>query len=353
MATIEKRVTQDNKLTYRAKVRLKGFPVQTASFDRLTDAKRWAQQTEAAIREGRYFKASAAKKYTVANLLDRYISDVLVRKPKSIATQKPQLIWWKQELGSYLLCDLTPSIIVQTRDKLAKSTTSRNKQLSSSTVNRYMAALSHAISVAVKEWGWLDDSPMTKIAKFKEPRGRVRYLSDEERDRLLQACRESANPYLYCIVVMAISTGARKMELLRLKWKDVDFKRQIIILHETKNDERRSLPLVEYALELLKQHSDKYQLNKNDYVFPSKNGLLPMDIRTPWETVLKKAELEDFRFHDLRHCAASYLAMNGASTHEIAKVLGHKTLSMVKRYSHLSDSHTAEIVARMNNKIFG
>jgi len=78
-----------------------------------------------------------------------------------------------------------------------------------------------------------------------------------------------------------------------------------------------------------------------------------MDIRTPWETVLRNAELEDFRFHDLRHCAASYLTMNGASTHEIAEVLGHKTLSMVKRYSHLSDSHTAEIVAKMNNKIFG
>jgi integrase len=88
-------------------------------------------------------------------------------------------------------------------------------------------------------------------------------------------------------------------------------------------------------------------------VFPSKNFKDPIDIRTPWETAIKRAKVSDFRFHDLRHSAASYLAMNGASLAEIAEILGHKTLQMVKRYSHLSESHTSKVVAAMNEKLFG
>jgi integrase len=163
------------------------------------------------------------------------------------------------------------------------------------TINRYLAALSHVFTIAVKEWGWLEHNPMLKVSKMKEPRGRVRFLSDEERHRLLQAAKESDNPYLYLIIVLCLSTGARKMEILSLRWKDVDLSRGMIILHETKNNERRSLPLTGFALELMKSHSKIRQLTTN-LVFPSKNLKKPMDIRQPWETVLKKAEITDFRF---------------------------------------------------------
>jgi len=109
---------------------------------------------------------------------------------------------------------------------------------------RYLAALSHAFSIAIREWGWTDDSPLRKVGKPKEPRGRVRFLDDRERECLLEACRASGSPLLYPIVVLAIATGMRRGELLHLRWDQVDFTRNIITLHETKNGERRAIPLV-------------------------------------------------------------------------------------------------------------
>ncbi|MDW9176985.1 site-specific integrase [Legionella pneumophila] len=352
MASIEKRISKDGKTSYRVKVRLKGFPVQNATFDRLTDARKWAQQTESAIRDGRHFKTTEAKKRTLEELIDRYVTDILPTKPKNSKNTLLHLNWWKEELGKYSLADITPALIAQKRDKLSSETTSRNKLRSPSTVVRYMAALSHSLTIAVKEWGWLDDSPMRKVTKPKEPRGRVRFLSDDERTRLLNECKKSDSQYLYIAVVLALSTGARRMELMGLKWADIDFNRQSIILHETKNGERRALPLTGRAFDLIKNLSKIRHVSCN-LVFPGKNLNAPVDLRTPFENALKRAEIEDFRWHDLRHSCASYLAMNGASLAEIAEILGHKTLQMVKRYAHLSDAHTSKVVARMNEKIFG
>jgi integrase len=142
------------------------------------------------------------------------------------------------------------------------------------------------------------------------------------------------------------------MEVVGLRWQDIDLTRQVIILHETKNGERRVLPLSGLALELLIQRSHVRQLY-TDFIFPAHNLKTPMDIRAPWDRAITHANLKDFRFHDLRHSAASYLAMNGATLSEIADILGHKTLQMVKRYAHLSEAHTATVVAKMNERIFG
>lgn len=352
MATIEKRTNNKQEITYRVKIRLKGQPIQTATFERITDARRWVQQTEAAMREGRYFKTSEAKKHTLNEAVDRYIKTVLPHKPRSQYPQTLQLKWWKEVIGYHALADVTPALIAEQREKLAVGITARNKLRTSATVNRYLAALSHVFTVAVKEWGWLESNPLQKVTKLKEPRGRVRFLSDEERQRVLELCKKSESPWLYLIVVLALSTGARRMEILGLHWDDVDLNRGVITLHQTKNGERRVLPITGFVLTLLKEHSKVRSLNTN-LVFPGKNLLTPVDIRSPWETVLKKAEITDFRFHDLRHSAASYLAMNGASMAEIAEILGHKTLQMVKRYAHLSEAHTAKVVSKMNEKIFG
>jgi integrase len=354
MASIEPRVSKDGKVSYRAKVRRKGFPLQSATFERKTDANKWIQDTESAIRNNRHFKTSEAKRHTLAEVIDRYVRDVLPTKPKNARDQLRQFEWWKSEIGKYALADVTPALIVQYRDKLANGITTRGKRRSPSTVNRYLAALSVALTTAVKEWGWLDDNPMRKVTKPREPRGRVRYLSDEERDRLLKACKESANPYLYPVVVLGISTGMRQGEIMGLTWDVVDFAKKRVILHETKNGERRSVPLAKHALELLKELSKVRRIDSK-LLFPAKDKAAqkPMDLRTPWETAMKKAELKDFRFHDLRHTTASYLAMNGASSAEIMAVLGHKTPQMAKRYTHLSDSHTANVVESMNSKIFG
>ncbi len=346
MANIEERTAQDGTKTYRVKVRLKGFPTQTGTFQRRTDAKKWAQATEAAMREGRHFKTVEAKKHTLTEMIDRYLRDVLPTKsPSAQVNQRKHLTWWREHIGVMSLADVTPAVIVESRGALAKDH-------APATVVRYMAALSHAFTVAIKEWGWLDDSPMRRVTKPKEPRGRVRFLSDEERERLLDACLTSDNPYIYPAVVLALSTGARKMEILTLQWRDVDFQRQVITLHKTKNGERRVLPLTGHAWELVQQRAKVLRID-SPFVFPSRNGQKAFDIRRAWESARQQANIPDFRFHDLRHSAASYLAMDGASLAEIAEILGHKTLAMVKRYAHLSEAHTAGVVARMNKKIFG
>jgi len=380
MANIEKRRSKDGTLSYRAKVRLRGYEEQSATFERLTDAKKWAAATESAIREGRHFKTSKAKQHTLGELIDRYKREVLPKKPKSAKDQGRQLNWWTAVLGHKTLADVTPALLAEARDKLAsgmlkdgsmtvEATDPVTKKLvrrpveprENATVVRYLAALSHAFSVAVREWDWLDTSPLRKVTKPKQPRGRVRFLSDEERDALLEACKVSRNADLYTAVVLALSTGARQMEIMGLRWKQVDLQRGTITLHETKNNEIRSLPLVGKALELMRERAKVRQID-TDLVFPGKPHrklgdmgpptYRPVDLRTPFETAMRRAKVADFRWHDLRHSFASYLAMSGATLAEIAEALGHKTLAMVKRYSHLSQGHMTRVVERMNQRIF-
>ena len=352
MATIEKRKNNKGELKFRAKVRLRGFPPQTATFDRLTDAKKWIQDTESDIRQGKYFKYAESSKHTFAELIERYFDEVLKFKSNSTDNQKHYLKWWNSKLGSYRLSDVTSALITEYRNKLIGEENRFGRKIGISTANRYTTALGHVFTVAVNEWEWLESNPVRKIKKLSEPRGRVRFLDDKERKVLLGICEESENPYLYMIVIMALSTGARKNEILSLKWQDIDFRRGLITLHETKNDERRSLPLKGHAQKLLSAHAKVRNL-KCDYVFPSKSKCQPIDIRTAWENALIKAEIDNFRFHDLRHSAASYLAMNGATLAEIAEVLGHKTLQMVKRYAHMTEKHTSSVVEKMNKKVFG
>ncbi len=372
LANIERRVSQDGNVSFRAKVRLKGAVPVSATFERKTDAAKWAQQTEAAIREGRYFKNAEAKRHTLGDLVDRYTAEILPTKPKSAVDQTRQLAWWKGRIGHLVLADVTPAVLSQCKSELAsgmqgdgamsvavvnprtgKATKKAVPPRSPSTVLRYMAVMSHAFSVACKEWQWLDDSPMRNVSKPKEPRGRVRYLSNDERDALLKACAESRSEDLHVAVVLALSTGARLMELMSLRWPQVDLQRRVITLTETKNGEIRALALTGKALEMVSERAKLRRID-TDLLFPSKtNPKKPIDLHGPFSTALKHAGITDFRWHDLRHTAASWLAMNGASLAEIAEALGHKTLAMVKRYAHLSNAHTISVVESMNKKMLG
>lgn len=351
MATIEERKNDSGETSYRVKVRLRGHPVATATFKRKTDAKQWAQDTESQIRKGQYFKTSESKQHTVRELLERYRTEHLVHSGKGarhIEEQQRQLDWLSSDLGDYTLFDLAPSMITASRSRLLNKMV-RGSVLKPSTANRYLATLSHALSIGVREYGWLDDNPMRKISKLKEPRGRVRYLSDDERKALLQAAQKQQNQALYLLIVLAISTGARKNELLSLKWSAVDFKRGQMTFHETKNGDRRTVPLTGHAFELLQAWQAE---SKSMHVFRARTADKPMLVDKPFQVLVRSVGLDDFRFHDLRHSCASYLAMNGASLAEIAEVLGHKTLAMVKRYAHLSEAHTSKVVASMNARIF-
>lgn len=345
MATFTKRESR-GKIVWGVQIRRKGQRSISATFERLTDAKHWAARQEAAISEARAFPGSVVRRHTVAEVIDRYRATVLPHKrPKTVINQQKHLQWWREHIGHLRLIEVTPSIITAHRDLLARDH-------APATVKRYLAALSHAFTIAMREWQWMEENPCNRVSKPSEPRGRIRFLNDEERQRLLDVCKASPSRYLSLVVLIALSTGSRKGEILNLKWADVELSQGRIIFHNTKNSERRTVPLTGPALDHMRHHAKLRRID-TPLVFPNADGTKPLNPRRAWETALKQAAIQDFRFHDLRHSAASYLAMNGASLAEIAEVLGHKTLAMVKRYAHLSDTHTASVVARMNAKIFG
>ena len=359
MACIQKRTSKDGKtMSYRVQVRRKGCPTETATFHSLTRAREWAGNLEAAIREGRHFKASQSKKHTAAEMIARYVRDVLPRK-RDYDTQKRQLEWWTEAIGRLAIADVTPAVVAEQRDILEKGTAGHGGPRQPGTVNRYLAVLSHVFTVAAKEWYWLDlnEHPARSVSRLREPEGRIRFLSDDERGRLLAATKESKNPYLHTITVLALSTGMRRGEIMGLTWDKVDLDRGMATLEETKNQRRRHVPLTGHALDLVRDLKAKRNRVDTRLLFPSplKAGVKakPTNIENAWRAALKRAEIEDFRFHDLRHSAASYLAMSGATPPEIAAVLGHRTLQMVARYAHLSQDHTSGVVAKMNARIFG
>lgn len=362
MPTIQKRTSASGKVSYRVLIRLKGFPAQTATFPDDHLAKKWGTLTEAAIWEGRYFKSAAAKKHTLEDMVMRYLKSLETSNPRRLQDVAPMMAWWKQELGYCILADLDEAIISEALDRLATRQITRRgtkAPLSPARINRYYAALFRACSLAVDTWKWLEKHPMVGIERFAEPEGRVRWLEPAERAALLKATCESKNEILNTVVVLALSTGARKSEIMGLQWKDVDLENRVLVFLKTKNKRRRSVALAGQALEKV-QKLNAARLKHTiapagtDLVFPSPNDpAKPYDINTSYENAVKLAGLNDFHFHDLRHCAASYMAMNGATVSDIAAVLGHQTLSMAQRYSHLSPAHTRSVVISMNEKIFG
>lgn len=344
MASFEKRVNDDGSNSYRAKVRLRGYEPVTATFQRLTDAKTWAAQTETELKANRYF--GAAKRHTVAEVIDLYKSGGLTHL-KSRRSVEQRLDIWRERVGHLLLSDLSVSTIKKHKDELKALPKERGEgERTGADVNRTMAALSSALTFAVKELEWLEDNPMVRVRKFAETRGRVRYLTEEELPELLKACRESRNDDLLPAVLLALSTGARQAEVMGLRWKQIDLKAKTALLIDTKNGERRTLPIVGEAHDLLTARAKVRKID-DDRLFPagkrSKKPDAVADLRAPWEAALKAAKITDFHWHDLRHTCASYMAMSGVSQVEMAKLLGHKTLAMTMRYSHLSPQRTIEV----------
>lgn len=353
MATIEERTHNDGTQSYRVKIRRRGYPTISKTFARVTDAKRYIRKIESDIDAGKAIATPEATKRTLADAIDRYIKTELPRKPKSQQKLTMQLNWWKDQLGHLMLNQVTAPKIAECRDMLAEEFTVRGTKRSPATVNRYLAAISHMFTVAIKEWEWLEINPSNKVSKYKETRGRVRYLDESELNRLLTTCRNSNNQHLYPAVFLAIATGARRNEIMGLTYDDVDLKHRLITFRETKNNTIRSVPISDEAHQVL-LNLMKVQRLDTKLLFPSKMyPNQPIDLRKPWEKALREAKIDDFVWHSLRHTTASYLAMNGATTAEIAEILGHKTYEMTKRYSHLSKGHIADIMGKMNKKTLG
>jgi integrase len=362
MATIRKRLRTDGSISYQVQVRKKGCPPETASFDRLADARRWAASVETAIDDGRFFPRKEAARHTLANAIDRYKRDILYRKASStVPTVAARLEWWKDQIGDYSLDQVTPALIADCRDRLLREGPGdqsggrlalQGGGVSPTTGRHYLMALGHVFAVAVREWGWLKDSPMPKVDKPRMNPGRVRFLTQEELAALLEACRDSDCGYLYPAVILAITTGMRRGEELGLTWDQVDLERGWITLGTTKNKDRRGVPVVGAALEALRSLRKVRRID-TDLVFPSHDGEKSFDLRKPFARALHQAEIRDFRWHDLRHCAASYLAMSGVPLKVIGQLLGHRTSAMTDRYSHLADQVVTDAVTKVMNKLFG
>jgi len=215
----------------------------------------------------------------------------------------------------------------------------RRDEVAAGTVNRELSCAKHMLGKAVK-WGHLSTSPSNGVAKFKEPPGRVRYLSDDEIERLLRYCAEHIRP----IVVMALNTGMRRGEILNLKWQDVDLRNRVIKIRKTKNNETRIVPINDTLYNELMAIEPGIG---NRHVFIDNDGNPLGNIKKGFYGAMRRASITDFRFHDLRHTFASRLVLAGVDIRTVQELLGHKDIRMTVRYSHLSDMHLKEAVKKL------
>jgi integrase len=363
MAAIRERVKKNGKRVFHVQVRMIGFPARTASFPTKRQAERWATTIEASMVEGRHFRSTEARRRTLAETIDRYLVEIAPNKSDSKG-RRSHLVWWREKIGKLKLSEVTAATLAEYRGKLAAEPFTRAKPQSkrslfrgeeapcylrkSRSVNLSLAHLSHVLSIARKEWHWIGHNPFEGVGKLREGRGRVRFLSEDERAALL---RETAkNPVLHTFVVLALCTAARAGELWNLKWQDVDLKEGRLLLRFTKNATPRTAWLHAEAKRLLSEHGKIRRLGDN-WVFVSATGR-----RYRYEKVFnaacEAAGIEGFRFHDLRHSAATYLAREGASEQQLKAIGGWKS-GVVSRYVHLAATETRDIVQKMNERILG
>lgn len=276
--------------------------------------------------------------HTLAELLTIYEQQYLAHM--ALTTQAHHHIVFQALMADYgekTMAELTPALLREWREGMRQ----RHKP---GTVRQYMATVSGAFTFAVEELEWLAASPMRKVRKPPEPAARVRFLSAEELPRLLQACQRSRNPYLHILVWLAVTTGGRKNELRCLQWPEVDVQQGILRFPRTKNKDKRPVPVVGQALELLRGLA---RTAVSPWLFPRRDGKLPVLIERAWRMARDRAQLVDFHFHDLRHTAAAYMAMSGATLREIAEILGHTRIQQTLKYAHLTLPHTRGVMERM------
>lgn len=363
MATVRERVKANGIRVFHVQVRVKGFPTRTASLRTKRDAERWAKTVEAEMIEGRHFRNSDSRRRTMAEAIDRYFLEEVPKK-RDGNMHKSILPWWRNKIGERKLADITPALLVELRSVLsceryiranpAAKRTALSKderpteyRRSNGTVNRYLAVLSHVFTVARKEWHWINNNPFEGVSKLKESKGRVRYLSEDERNRLL--LETSNNPQLHCFVVIALSTACRAGDLLKLKWADVSLKEGRLLFRDTKNTEARTAWLHGEANRLLKLHAKVRRID-SELVFTGKGG--QFEYKKLFRTACELAEVVNFRFHDLRHTAATELAKLGATEQQLRAIGGWKS-GVVSRYVHLAANDSKYLLERMSNKLLG
>ncbi len=237
----------------------------------------------------------------------------------------------REHFGGKLLDEITPLDI-------EKYKSARRKMVGPATVNKELACFKTMFSKAVI-WGMTSDNPVKKVSMFREPPGRVRFLSREEIRRLLSEAAEHIRP----IIIVALFTGMRKSEILKLTWKDIDFNHRLIYVRNSKNGSSREIPMAREVIAALQAIPVS-----QGRVFTSSEDRPVSSIRTGFDNAVRRAQISDFSFHDIRHTFASYLVMNGVELITVKELLGHKTISMTARYSHLSPAHKGRAVETLD-----
>lgn len=308
---------------------------------------------------------------TIADLIDLYMANYAGRD----STRLQRLTWWSNRLGTMALDTLSDDEVHAAIESLATQHSryfagkdaddkpiyrAKKKPLSPATLNRYVASLGAVITWAIRKRiapkGYVH--PCRAVERRAENNEKTRYLSTDERERLLAACKASPWKRLYLLVLMALTTGARKGELLGLQWEHVDLEHGVAHIGRSKNGDPKTLPLVPAVIEematLLRADGDTDQ-KALERVKAAKGLVFPSRLRPEaayafeqrFKDALKAAHIRGFRFHDLRHTCASMLAQSGATLLEIGDLLGHRQLQVTKRYSHLAAGHKRELVTRV------
>lgn len=349
MASIYKRKNENGTTVWRAVIRIKGYPSLSNHFERKQEADDWAKETERRIKLGQFNFSAHNKHHTYADLLHRMEGDGAFDLQRSFKNCRSQFDYWKQRLGTYALIHIMPELITQERKTLIDSALPDGSKRSPATINRYTAVLSATFGYAVKKLRWIAENPCRTLSKLKESAGRDRILDDGEIARLLDACKQSKSTLLYPIVLFALTTGARRGEILNLEWRHIDLVKGIAFLTETKNGRPRSVALSEPVIAELKALYEARNPSK-PLVFASKTAFGRIDIKKGWMQAVQRAGLIDYHFHDLRHQFATLAAGQGASNVELATAMGHRTLSMLLRYSNLDAKNSKKFSDHISDK---
>lgn len=346
MATFQKRRAKDGSISYLAQVRIKPFKPASKAFTKLADAKAWAEALEDDLRKQRQrgLVVDDLPRLTVARLIEQFLDDPETQALRYYDSLAMLLAWWANEYGTTKALELSVLKLRAARDKL-----SRGRK--PSTVNRYLSAMRSC-------WNWgraagllpKDNIWPTRLM-LREDNERQRYLSEDELTLLLEAA-EAHSPTMYAAVVLSIGCGLRQGELLRLSWADIDLQAARLHLMRTKNGTPRSVYLVPSAVAALKALKRSGVVGAAA-VFTARTGepLNKGSLRVRWLEVRDAAGLKDFRWHDLRHSCASFLAQQGATLLEIGSVLGHKSPAITRRYAHLVEAAPVTGHAALDEKL--
>jgi len=320
-------------------------------FPKKADAEAYLGKVTVAKREERYHDVSDVKRETQVTfneLAEKYVENF--RTQRAFQSSKRYLLAVVQEhFGGRRLSQITYLDLETYRNKRKATLANGSKPRADASVNREMALIGHMLGKAVK-WGWLESSPFKKGKRlmFKENNQRLRFLTESEVAALLKGSDDlkAYSPYLRPLVETALLTGMRRGELLSLKWEQI--RNGFIYLTETKSGKGRQIPINDRLAQVFREVRRGNQL-KSEFVFCDSQGRRFSQVKRSFASTCRRAGIEAFRFHDLRHTFASRLVMRGASLKAVQELLGHADLKMTMRYAHLSHEHLRDSVNLLND----